>query len=400
MGGQRANRWSDFVRILIAGTTYAPAANGQSVFTVNLAESLVMRSHEVVVATHALDGRESVTLRNGVTVVTPRSYGLTSLHPDAQVTLNAYRTVDRLFEQIRPQVVHLQDHYPLSWFVLWSARRRRLPVIGANHFMPDNLSPYLPYWQQLHPVYRRVAWFWMLLLYNRLDYVTVQSGFAGELLRTQGLKQPMIQISCGIDLTQFYADSTLGQADMRARFGLAPDRKLVLYLGRVDKEKRIDLLLHALHGLKRQDVQLAIAGKGAALESMWNLAAELSLGDRVRFLGYVPRQDVRPLLCCADIFAMPSPAELLSIATLEAMACGRPILAARTGALPELVKDHENGRLFRPDDAADAARVLVELVDNPQSWQQMGLNSRQRAAVHSWADALAAYESLYAGLVS
>ncbi len=385
------------MRILIATTTYAPYANGQAVFTTNLAEGLADAGHQVAVVTHASDGRRSVSMRNGVAIYTPTSYGLRSIHPDAEVTLNAYKAVEAVFTEFRPQVVHLHDHFPLSWFVWWSARRRKLPVVGANHFMPENHSPYLPQWEKCQSLYRPMLWRWMLLLYNRLDCVTIQSAYAGRLLRAAGLRPPLVQITCGIDLTRFYPEPALDRRAVRARFGLSNERVVVLYLGRVDKEKRVDLLLSALQRLGRDDVQLAVAGRGAALESMKRLSDDLRLGDRVRFLGYAAREDIRPLLNSADIFAMPSPAELLSIATLEAMACARPIVAAHAGALPELVVDGENGYLFQKDDPTDAARVLDRLVAASHHWQEMGERSRQRAAAHSWQDALRAYEAIYAG---
>lgn len=386
------------MRILLATTTYAPCANGQAVFTTNLAGGLAASGHEVAVITHSLDGRESVSVAGGVTIYTPKSYSLSAIHPDAEVTVNAFQTTERIFEHFRPQVVHLHDHFPLSWFVWRSARRRRLPVIGSNHFMPENHSPYLPLWQYLHTAYRPLLWRWMLLLFNRLDCVIAQSAFAGALLRTAGLRSPLVQITCGIDVNQFDCDPDADRSMLRARFGLSSERTTVLYLGRIDREKRIDLLLRALQILGRTDIQLAIAGRGAALETTRSLADALLPEDQVRFLGYVAREEIRSLLNCVDIFAMPSPAELLSIATLEAMACGLPVLAARASALPELVCEGENGQLFRAEDAADAARALAMLADAPLRWQSMGQASRRRALAHSWSDALRAYESLYEGL--
>ena len=109
----------------------------------------------------------------------------------------------------------------------------------------------------------------------------------------------------------------------------------------------------------------------------------------------MPDEDLPALLNSADLFAMPSSAELLSIATLEAMACGRPILAARARALPELVTEGENGRLFGPADAADAARALAALVAEPQRWRAMGAESRKRAMAHALDDMVRCYEDVY-----
>lgn len=140
---------------------------------------------------------------------------------------------------------------------------------------------------------------------------------------------------------------------------------------------------------------LAVAGIGAALSSYENLVHTLGLEDQVRFLGFVPYEDLPLLLNSVDVFVMPSEAELLSIATLEAMATGRPLMVARARALPELVKDGENGYLFEPGDVSDAARCMAELADHPERWENMGAISLVRAREHSLDHILKQYEELY-----
>ena len=132
----------------------------------------------------------------------------------------------------------------------------------------------------------------------------------------------------------------------RERYGLDLDRKVFFFVGRIDKEKRIDVILRALQRLERDDIQFCVAGHGAALGKLKRMAHELELGDLVRFTGFVPNEDLPCLINSLDAFVMPSEAELLSIASLEAMACGRPMLAANAVALPELVTDGMNGYLL------------------------------------------------------
>jgi 1,2-diacylglycerol 3-alpha-glucosyltransferase len=97
---------------------------------------------------------------------------------------------------------------------------------------------------------------------------------------------------------------------------------------------------------------------------------------------------------------MPSEAELLSIASLEAMACGRPLLLANAVALPELAGDGSNGYLFRPGDPVDAARCMALLADHPEHWARMGAISQEKARYHSIEHALKQYENIYANILS
>ena len=184
------------------------------------------------------------------------------------------------------------------------------------------------------------------------------------------------------------------------RYELDTERTLFLYVGRVDHEKRLDVLLHALYQLERDDVQLAIAGKGVLLKTLQALARTLALGDRAVFLGYVPGEDLPALLNSTDIFAMPGEAELQSIATLEAMATGRPVLAANACALPELVENGINGYLFRPGDAQDAARRMAQLINEHERWTAMGAASLAQVIPHSLENTLRRYDDLYHSLLA
>jgi glycosyltransferase involved in cell wall biosynthesis len=174
-----------------------------------------------------------------------------------------------------------------------------------------------------------------------------------------------------------------------------------MFVGRVDQEKRIDLLLQAMARLSRKDLQLAILGTGRYDEEIHQLASELGLDvDRhVVFTGRVSGEDLPRLLNAADLFAMPSEAELQSIATLEAMACGLPVLAANANALPELVASGVNGFLFKPGDIEDAARSIAQFADQPETWQGMGRASRAKVRRHSMTMTLQRYVELYRNLV-
>jgi 1,2-diacylglycerol 3-alpha-glucosyltransferase len=183
-------------------------------------------------------------------------------------------------------------------------------------------------------------------------------------------------------------------------YGIDPQRKVFFFVGRVDKEKRLDVLLQAFKHLERDDVQLVIGGKGAALGQMEALARKLGLGPKVHFTGFIPNEDLPGVLNSIDVFVMPSEAELLSISSLEAMACKRPMLVARAVALPELVDEGVNGLMFRPGDVADAVRCLTWFADQSGRWKAMGANSLKKVQPHNLGNMVSRYEELYAALLS
>jgi glycosyltransferase involved in cell wall biosynthesis len=245
-----------------------------------------------------------------------------------------------------------------------------------------------------------MLWRWMLNVYNRLDVVTAPSKTAAAILTREGLDVPVYPLSCGVDQRRFYYNATLDRRAWREKYGLAQDKTVFLFVGRVDGEKKLDVILHALQILERDDVQFVVAGKGAAAHSLQEQARQLGLGEQVHFTGFIPAEDLPALLNSADIFIMPSEAELLSIATLEAMSCRKPVLAAQAQALPELVSDGVNGYLFRPGDAADAARGMALLAGQAENWPAMGEASLQKVQVHSLENTLRGYEIIYERMLS
>jgi glycosyltransferase involved in cell wall biosynthesis len=123
------------------------------------------------------------------------------------------------------------------------------------------------------------------------------------------------------------------------------------------------------------------------------------LEGRVVFIGFVNPEDLPPLYNSADIFVMPSPEELQSIATLEAMACGKPVLAADARALPELVSSGVNGYLFRACDAEDEARRMDQLLNECANWARMGRASFERAQTHSLQNTIIHFEEHYGNIM-
>lgn len=388
------------MRILHTGTTYYPSLNGQAVFTVNLAEGLAQRGHDVLVAVPSNEIEPYQKERKGTKIEGIKSISLKRWHQDAYLTLFADKAIEKILDDFQPDIVHIHDHYPLCRVFAMAAQRRKIKCVGTNHFMPENLASYATWFSQFKPVFNFLLWQWMLEVYNRTHAVTAQSKNAAELVRQQGLRPPIFAVSCGIDLRRFRPDPTIDRRACRERYGLDPNRKVFLFVGRVDGEKMLHIMIRAMALVKRDDIQFAIAGRGEAKKDLMALAEELKLGDRVRFTGFIPNEDLHPLLNSADVFTMPSEAELLSLATLEAMACGRPVLLANAVALPELVTEGVNGYLFKPSDPADAAKYIDLMASQPECWPEMGRASVAKAQFHGLDYTVERYEMLYEHLLT
>ena len=169
----------------------------------------------------------------------------------------------------------------------------------------------------------------------------------------------------------------------------------MLYLGRLDPEKRVDVLVEAMARARDPGLRLLLVGRGVQEGRLHALRRRLGLVSRVHFLDFVSDAALPGVFGAADIFAMPSEAELQSIATLQALAVGLPVIAADAVALPELVRAGWNGALFRPGDPGDLARHLDELSGDPARRATMAQAARAVAARHDQKLTVAQYERLY-----
>lgn len=167
----------------------------------------------------------------------------------------------------------------------------------------------------------------------------------------------------------------------------------VLFVGRLDAEKNIDQLLRALAPLPH--VRADLVGDGTRRHDLETLATELGITDRVTFHGFVPDAELVHRYAEADVFCMPGTAELQSLATMEAMAAGLPVIAADALALPHLVHHGTNGYLFEPGAITSISRWIAELAADPDTRARMGAKSRAIVARHDIDEALGTFEAQY-----
>jgi glycosyltransferase involved in cell wall biosynthesis len=211
-------------------------------------------------------------------------------------------------------------------------------------------------------------------------------------LRELGFRGAVEIISNGVDCIRF----SPGRPDdsLRSALGIDPG-PVILYTGRLDADKDMDTWLRAVAVLRKtQSAQFVVGGNGADRARLERQAVEFGIGADVHFVGYVSEDRFPEIYRLADLYFISSPVELQSITTLEAMATGLPVVAARAGALPELVTDDQNGYLFAPGDASTAAHALACVLQDGEKGRAMGHESRVRALGHDLTESLAAYERL------
>jgi phosphatidylinositol alpha-1,6-mannosyltransferase len=170
----------------------------------------------------------------------------------------------------------------------------------------------------------------------------------------------------------------------------------LLCVGRLIERKGQRHLIEAVKRLADEgvDVKLDLVGTGDARSANEAQAARLGLGDRVRFMGYVPREEIARHYAAAHVFVLPSYNEGMSVALLEAMASGLPVLVTPTGGTMELVSSGINGFIVNWSDVDQLAHHLSKLAQDRDLVRRMGKESRKRADSYSWTFAAKCYLKL------
>ena len=234
------------MRILICGTMYPPDLNGQSIFTANLAEGMLARGHTVRVLMPGKSPHRVHSVHQGVEIVQIPSIQIGIIHKDLRLALFNRRVIRQEMDDFMPDLVHVQDPAPLCQAAMREAHRRSIPVLATHHPGREVTAPYLMKSPRL--VKRIVEWFaWRFFMrhLNQADIITVPSHSSAALLALKGLKKQAQPVSCGVQLKDFHPMADLDRAAVRERFGLDPHCFLVVYIGRLDIEKNVEVLVHA-----------------------------------------------------------------------------------------------------------------------------------------------------------
>jgi D-inositol-3-phosphate glycosyltransferase len=189
----------------------------------------------------------------------------------------------------------------------------------------------------------------------------------------------------GVDLSLFHP---IDKAAARARLDIDQDENVVVFIGRPEPFKGPDVLIKAASEMpNREHLRIVLVGGSEAEHSFeWLrlLAAEAGIAGRISWFNAVPQNELVDFYAASDIVAVPSFHESFGLSALEAMACGRPVVASAVGALRTLIIEGETGCLVPSHAPADLARCLSDMLLNPELRKQMGQAGIQRARDFTW----------------
>jgi 1,2-diacylglycerol 3-alpha-glucosyltransferase len=348
------------MRIAIFSESYEPVVNGVSVSVATLRDALRNRGHDVHIFAPDYPGYE-----DSEDVHRFPSHFTRFAPPDYPISRLYSHKMRKVFFGINPDVVHTHTPFVLGVAGLRWARLAGIPVVSTNHTLYTEYTHYVP----IFPITfsRLFLVWWMQWYYNECDVVAVPSRPVKRSLKSFGIKTPIRIIKSGVSTTRSNC-----RKEVRQMFGVPDDAFLLLYVGRVAREKNLTLLLRAFKIVqqKHNNARLMIVGSGPYEEECLGQAQELGIDKFIIFTGTVDRNVVSQIYSTADLFTFPSLTETQGLVVCEAIATGLPCVAVKSGGTPEVVKDGVDGILTK-NDTVDFAESIIRLIEDPSLRDQL-----------------------------
>lgn len=387
------------MKILIVADLYYPVINGVSTFSRNLAHGLAERGHEVLVVAPSQTGKRYKEVDQNYVITRTLAVPF-PLYQNIRVSINPMREVKKIIDEFEPDIIHIQMHMWLGQTAMKYGNKIGIPIMSTNHAMPENLLDNL---KMLAPVARPINY--MLRGYSRrfhskADCVTMPTQSAIDMFGTsEKMTMPVYAVSNGIDLQRFTSEKA--SPEIYKKYKIPTNVPVITYVGRLDAEKHLPVLMRAFKEVREHvKAHLLIVGSGSETENLRVMAYEEGLEQHVTFTGRVSDEDLTELHRVGSVFMMPSPVELQSIATLEAMASGKPVVAIDAGALKELCQDGINGFLCEQDNDEEIAAALVRILSDPQLQETFSKESLRIAGENDLQHTLDQFEEIYNGLIA
>lgn len=385
------------MKILIAADLHWPTINGVATFSRNLAKGLSDRGHEVLVIAPSQTGKSyeeydgNYLIKRTISVPFP-FYQNFKISPASQME------VRKIISEFQPDVIHIQMAMFLGLATRTYALKYNIPLVATNHAMPENLMDNIRLLAPISKPIQRLMVEYGARFHAKVDYITLPTRSAIDMFGEDRVAVPVEPVSNGIDLSKF--QPTKAQEETYEKFNLPKDKQIVTYIGRLDAEKHVPVLIKAFANIMNDDRHLLIVGDGTDAEHLRNIVLTMGISDRVTFTGRVSDDDIIELHKVGTLFCVPSPAELQCIALLEAMASGKPAVAVDAGALSELCQDGVNGILCEKDDVDGIAEALDTLLSDEKLLETYGKASLEIAKTHDIEYTLTRFEEIYEQVIA
>lgn len=352
--------------------TYSPQVNGVVSSILTLEKALRQQGHNVYIFTVTHPDAEDTS---------PYVHRMASIPfiflKDQRVGILYSNKVVRKIKRLKLDLILSQTEFSLGIFAKLVAKKLDIPVVHTYHTMYEEYMHYVSKGIEISP---KIARKYSKSFCNGVNGVIAPTHKTERLLISYGVQTPIRVIPTGIDFSPFEAShySVEEITNLKQVFNIPLEHPIVLFVGRVAKEKSIDVLIKAMPLLTQKvpDAKLVIVGDGPCRLELEELANKLAVRDSVIFTGMQPWSTIGKMYQLGDVFVSASVTETQGLTFAEAMAASLPVVAQEDESIAGLIRDGYNGHLFHNHE--ELASVLENILTQPDYAKTLGTN-----AVHS-----------------
>ena len=308
----------------------------------------------------------------------------------------ATRSTSRIVAHERPHLIEVGSAWFAPWLVHLATRRLDVPAVWFYHSnFPRVIAPWPSAAGPLRRTASRLAWDYVRRLSRLVKATLAPSDFVAGELEREGVER-VRRVTLGVDLERFHPRKRAYAAESRRSFGL-PEGPLALFVGRIAREKELDLLLAAWPEVElRAGARLVLIGDGPSRRRLQRLPGS----ERFFWLPFErDRSRLADLLAAVDLYVAPCSLETFGLSALEALACGTPILTADRGGVAENVSRSGAGAHFPSGDSGALAETAIRLFSGDLA--ELGARGRAYAqAHHAWDTVFDRLFDIYRGILS
>lgn len=365
------------MRIGLFSDTYTPDINGVVSSIVTLQKELEKRGHEVYVITNH---KALLTTQREGNVLRLPGLELKWLYGYKLSTPYHFSARDEI-RKMNLDVIHVHTEFGVGMFARTVAKYLNIPVVSTYHTMYEDYTHYINRFdiEEVDVLSKKFVTSFSRMISDNVQAVIAPSEKTKETLLNYGVKTPIYIIPTGLELEKFdpsVQESVKVQA-LREEYGLTDEDHVIAFIGRIAKEKSIEIPIEGFRHIHDPHTKLMIVGGGPQLEELKELAKSYHLNDKIIFTGPKKREDVPLYYALADAFVSASLTETQGMTYIEALASHLPVFARPDDVLTDLVIEGESGYLFQtPQEFAQKVEHFLAMPQEEQA--QMRKQARQK----------------------
>ncbi len=369
------------MRIGLFTDTYPPFINGVSTSVLMLKQGLEKLGHEVYVVT-VNDESFSYKEEDGVLKIPSFPIGLMNFRQSGIYPLKALKIIKKW----KLDIIHSHTEFSVGTFARLISKQLNIPLVHTYHTMYEEYIYYITKGYFDSASKKLVEYLTLFLCDKTIDELIVPTEKAKELFKDKyKVKRDVYVIPSGIDTTRFYKENIDKNEiiNLKKDLGLKKTDFIVLYVGRIAKEKSIDFLINNFNSVLKQipKAKMIIVGDGPDIKDLIDLAKKEGLENKIIFAGKAPWTDVPKYYSLCDVFVTASKTETQGLTVMEAMGASKPVVAIRDESFELMITDKKDGLFF--DDEKSYVDMIYEVYKNKKLRDEISFNARLTADKYS-----------------